>query len=125
FIRTSIFSLTKLEIAPKKTKLYRFEFIDDEFRGFEVSEINKEYNYNKTLEYLGFSFDGQRILIKTAGFSKFYRSMKRSFKRSASLARNSKNPDKSLFKAKLYKRFTYKGANRKLIYRPAKNDRTK
>lgn len=125
FIRSRIKDLTKLEIAPEKTKLYRFETIEGKFRGIEVSESTKEYNFNKTLEYLGFSFDGQRVLIKSAGFSKFYRSMKRSFKRSASLARNSKNPDKSIFKARLYKRFTYKGANRKLIYRPAKNDNKK
>ncbi|WP_255037821.1 hypothetical protein [Lacihabitans soyangensis] len=51
--------------------------------------------------------------------------MKRSFKKSTSLALNSKNPDKSIFKSRLYKRFTYKGANRKMIYRPSKIDPTK
>ena len=51
--------------------------------------------------------------------------MKRSFKKSASLAIHSKNPDKSLFKSRLYKKFTHRGAKRKLIYRPLKSDPTK
>lgn len=51
--------------------------------------------------------------------------MKRSFKKSTSLAKNSKNPDKSIFKSRLYKRFTHRGAKRKLIYRPSKEDPTK
>lgn len=125
FIRDRIKNLAKLEIHPSKTVVYRFEEIDGSFKGFEIDENSKEHNYNKCLEYLGFSFDGQRVLIKDSGFSKFYRSMKRSFKKSTSLAINSKNPDKSLFKSNLYKRFTHRGAKRKLIYRPSKLDPTK
>ena len=48
--------------------------------------------------------------------------MKSSFKKSTSLALHSKNPDKNLFKSRLYKRFTHRGAKRKLIYRPSKSD---
>ena len=51
--------------------------------------------------------------------------MKRSFKKSTSLAINSKNPDKNLFKSRLYKRFTHRGAKRKLIYHPSKADPSK
>lgn len=112
----------KLNIEPRKTKLFHFEMVNGFFRGFAVDEITKKPNNNKSLEYLGFSFDGQRVLIKNAGFSKFYRSMKGSFNRAVSYAMYSKNPDKSLFKSRLYKRFTYKGAKRKLIYRPSKHN---
>ena len=122
FIRDRVKNLAKLEIHPSKTSVYRFEEIEGIFKGFEIDENSKEHNYKKCLEYLGFSFDGQRVLIKDSGFSKFYRSMKRSFKKSTSLAINSKNPDKRLFKSNLYKRFTHRGAKRKLIYRPSKND---
>lgn len=118
-------NIANLEIQPKKTKVYRFEIINHKFIGFEIDEKTKVPNFNKTLEYLGFSYDGQKVLIKSAGFSKFYRSMIKSFKKSDSLARNSKNPDKRIFKSKLFKRFTHKGAKRKLIYRPSKNDKTK
>jgi len=122
FLRERIKNDEQLEIHPSKTKVYRFEEIAGIFKGFEIDEESKEHNYNKTLEYLGFSFDGNRALIKSSGFSKFYRSMKRSFKKSASLALNSKNPDKSLFKSRLYKRFTHRGAKRKMIFRPSKTN---
>jgi hypothetical protein len=123
-IRDKIETIVKLKIEPNKTKVYRFEEANGKYIGFEIGEKTKVINHNKTLEYLGFSFDGQRVLIKTTGFSKFYRSMKSSFKKSTSLAIYSKNPDKSLFKSRLYKRFTHRGAKRKLIYRPSKTDKT-
>ena len=125
FIRNKITTLANLEIEPDKTKVFRFEEMNGKFTGFEIDEVTKAPNYNKVLQYLGFSYDGQRILIKASGFSKFYRSMKASFKKSTSLAIFSKNPDKRIFKSRLYKRFTYKGAERKLIYRPSKADKAK
>lgn len=124
-IRDKIKNLVNLEIKPDKTKLYRFENINGIFKGFEVDEISKIPNFNKTLEYLGFSYDGLRVLIKASGFSKFYRTMKSSIKRATSFAINSKNPDKSLFKSRLYKRFTYQGSKRKMIFRPSKFDKNK
>ncbi len=117
--------IADLDIQPQKTKVYRFENIGSKFKGFEIDEKTKNRNFNRTLEFLGFSFDGQRVLIKTSGYSKFYRSMIKSFKKSASLAKNSKNPDKNIFKGRLFKKFTHKGANRKLIFRPSKEDKTK
>jgi hypothetical protein len=76
-IRTNISDskIANLEIQSKKTKVYRFENINGIFKGFEIDEKTKAFNFNKTLEYLGFSFDGQRVLVKTSGYSKFYRSM--------------------------------------------------
>lgn len=123
-IRDKIDTLVHLKIEPNKTKVFRFEEFKGKFTGFQIDEITKVPNYNKVLEYLGFSYDGQRVLIKTSGFSKFYRSMKSSFKKSTSLALHSKNPDKSLFKSRLYKRFSHRGAKRKIIYRPSKADKT-
>lgn len=125
FIRDRIKNLAQLQIHPSKTAVYRFQEINGEFKGFEIDEESKKHNYNKSLEYLGFSFDGQRVLIKNAGFSKYYRAMKRSLKKSASLALYSKNPDDKMFKPRLYKRFTHKGAKRKQIYNPSKLDPTK
>ena len=124
FIRNQIENL-KLEIHPSKTTVYHFEKIDNVFTGFQVSEDLSEVNYNQTLEYLGFSFNGQQVLVKSAGFSKYYRSMKRSFKKSTSLALNGKNPDKRIFKSRLYKRFTHRGSQRKLVHRPSRTDSRK
>lgn len=122
FIRDRIDNLAKLEISESKTKVYRFEEIDNIYKGFEIDEKTKKYNYNKTLEYLGFIFDGERVLIKNSGFAKYYRAMKGAFHRAEIFAKHSKNSDKGIFKPKLYKRFTFKGANRKLVFRPLKNN---
>lgn len=124
-LRSQITNLVNLEIHPDKTKVYRFENRNGIFKGFQIDETSKDENHNKVLEYLGFSYDGQNTLIKTAGFSKFYRSMKRSFRKSTSLALYSKNADKSLFKSKLYKRFTHRGAKRRLIYQQSPSDPSK
>jgi hypothetical protein len=117
-------SKVKLTIEPTKTKGYRFEQLHGKFTGCAVDLGTKKIISGKSLEYLGFSFDGRRALIKNTGFSKFYRSMKGAINRATDYAKHSKNPDKNLFKSRLYKRFTHKGAGRKLIYRPSKKDIT-
>src|SRR5690606_34152769 len=114
-IRTSIEELAKLDIQPKKTNIYRYENINDEFVGGIVNEKN-EVTQNKHLEYLGFQYDGKKVKVKTVGFSKFYRSMKRAFRRGVHFAVKPENKNHNLFEERLYKRFTYKGAKRRLIY---------
>jgi Reverse transcriptase (RNA-dependent DNA polymerase) len=116
-IRTSIEDLAKLDIQPKKTNIYRYENIDDKFVGGIVDEKN-EVTPNKHLEYLGFQYDGTKVKVKTVGFSKFYRSMKRAFRRGVHFAVKPENKNHNLFEERLYKRFTYKGAKRRLIYKP-------
>ncbi|GAF06009.1 reverse transcriptase domain-containing protein [Saccharicrinis fermentans] len=122
FILDLIKDLAKLEIHPKKTQTYRFRNIEKVNSCFHVDYLTKKESQNRKLEYLGFSYDGEKVLIKSSGFSKFYRSMKRSLKKSASLAINGKNPDNSIFKSSLYKRFTHRGAKRRLIYKPKKDN---
>lgn len=75
-------------------------------------------NPNKQLEYLGFMYDGTKVRVKTAGFSKFYRNMKRSFRRGAHFAKKAHIPSDSLFETRLYKRFTHLGSKRQLRWLP-------
>ncbi|SHJ67125.1 Reverse transcriptase (RNA-dependent DNA polymerase) [Arenibacter nanhaiticus] len=114
-LRSLVYNKVKLEIQSKKTKVYQFQEVNGTFKGFEVDELTGEKT-NKTLEYLGFEYNGQRAILKTSGYSKFYRAMKRSFKRSTSLAINAKSTDDKIHKSALYKRFTYKGAKRRKLY---------
>ncbi|WP_150452184.1 reverse transcriptase domain-containing protein [Arenibacter lacus] len=116
-LRTLVYDKVKLEIHRDKTKVYQFKEVNGKLKGYEVDELTGEKT-NKTLEYLGFEYNGQRAILKTAGYSKFYRAMKRSFKRSTSLAINSKSTDDEIHKSALYKRFTYKGAKRRKLYTP-------
>ena len=120
-IRSLIKDKVKLEIHADKTKVYHFQSVNGQFEGHEVDEITSEQK-NKKLEYLGFEYDGERVLIKTAGYSKYQRSLKRSFKRATSLAINAKSVDDKIHKGALYKRFTYKGAKRRMIHN--KNTKT-
>jgi len=106
-----------LEIQRSKTNIYRYEFNEKkEFLG-GIYEDN-QVSLNKQLEYLGFVYDGSKVRVKTAGFSKFYRNMERSFKRGEYFAKKAHIPAEGLFETRLYKRFTHLGSKRRLKWLP-------
>ena len=113
----------KLEIQPRKTNIYRYQRVYNVFKGGIVDK-NNNIIFNKQLEYLGFEYDGNKVRIKKAGFSKFYRSMKRGFQRGIYFASKASNKTNKIFKTRLYKRFTYKGAKRRLIYQCDSSSKT-
>jgi hypothetical protein len=115
-ICTTIEGLAKLDIQRKKTNIYRYEDIDGEFVGGILND-EQDISPIKHLEYLGFQYDGKKVKVKTVGFSKFYRSMKRAFRRGVHFAVKPENKNHNLFEQRLYKRFSYKGAKRRLIYK--------
>ncbi len=102
-----------LDIQPNKTNIYRYELGND---GTLIGGIFKNgiVCSNKQLEYLGFVFDGGKVQVKASGFSKFYRNMKRSFRRGIHFAKKAHIPSNSLFEGRLYKRYTHIGAKRRL-----------
>ena len=111
-------TITQLEIQAGKTHIYRY---DENCNGNLVGGILMEdgnVSPNKQLEYLGFAFDGTKVRVKTSGFSKFYRKMKRAFKRGAFFAKKPHIPSNKLFEGRLYKRFTHLGAKRRLKWKP-------
>lgn len=106
-----------LTIEPRKTNLYLFNKNDliitcsHEFKG-----------ENKKLEYLGFSFDGNRIQLKNASISKFYYKMKRSVKRGEINAIRIHNYTRGiLFERRLISRFTMAGSKSHKIYKRKKS----
>jgi hypothetical protein len=121
-IRESIEKLANLDIQPKKTNIYRYSNNLGVFSGGILKDGVIESN--KQLEYLGFVYDGNKIRVKTVGFSKFYRSMKRAFRRGVHFASKPTNKSHNLFEERLYKRFSYKGAKRRLIYKPNPSSET-
>ena len=72
---------------------------------------------NSKFEYLGFTFDGETVYLKSSGISKFYRKMKRTIKRGVFYANYGKNNVPKLFKNRIYKRFSIIGAKRRTIYK--------
>lgn len=102
----------KLEAHPDKTETVRFRT-----KGKFI------YSEPKPLQYLGFTFDGVRILIRSASIAKFTERMKRGValakatKRKRDKYREANNIDKRpLFKSKIYERYSHLGKRNFIRY---------
>ena len=86
-IREEIENKANLEIQESKTHIYRYEL---DRNNVLTGGIVKDgiVQTNKQLEYLGFVFDGDKVKVKASGLSKFYRNMKRSFRRGGYILQN-------------------------------------
>lgn len=78
---------------------------------------------DKPLQYLGFTFDGQRILIRSAAFARYSQRMKKGVRlaKATMLSRNRKKRArgatvKALYKRKLYERYSHLGHQNFLRY---------
>lgn len=113
----------ELKISAEKTEKCYFKKSNIKghvaYKSFNGDKQNKENSQHK-FGYLGFEFDGQKILIKQKSISKFYRRMKSSIKTKAKhvekLKKKTGLEKHSLFLRKTYRNFTGKGCKRKVIY---------
>lgn len=123
-------SILKYKLEIQKTKTQVFHFIYDNQAGrhycFEKNLRTNKLQHNTRFEYLGFQFDGYHTLIKNSSISNYYRKMKRAFARSRFYAIHNKTETKGeIFKSRLYKKFTYIGAERRRIYQRHPNKSNK
>lgn len=101
----------ELEIQEAKTQIFHFKRMNGKMTCGQ--EFEGGINWNKNLIYLGFEFDGNHVMLKSASLSGFYRKMKRSVRRSKYFAsRKFAKNHNEIFKRRLFKRFSYKGAKR-------------
>lgn len=72
---------------------------------------------------LGFEFDGKFVYLKSGSLSKFYRKMKHSISQGEFYAKHShyKQGKGRIFRRRLYKRFSYLGAKRKIVWQNIDN----
>jgi len=105
----------KLEIQSKKTQIFQFKREDKKLIcGQEFEGIT---NWNKNFIYLGFEFDGESVLLKSASLSGYYRKMKRTIRRAKHFSKNPFSKNKGVvFKRRILKKFSYKGAKRTRKY---------
>lgn len=103
----------KLEIQPTKTQIFQFEYKNGKLECGEEYQDGKLINWNKNFIYLGFEFDGQAVLLKSASLAGFYRKMKRGIRRAKYYSKKTK---KEIFKRRLLKRHSYIGAKRTRKY---------
>jgi len=112
FAEAEIKSL-KLEVNPDKTDTCDFNKV----AGTDYLETKRP------LQYLGFLFDGQRILIRSAAFAKFSNRMKRGVNL-AKLTMRSRNTDRTsgglverdIYLKKIYSRYSHLGGRNFLRY---------
>lgn len=104
-----------LEIQESKTNLFIFS-TDELGTRCEHSVCG----IHKKLEYLGFSFDGNTILLKNSGIGKFYFKMHKTVSRAIYYACHMNNRTKGkIFEHRLISRFTYAGSKTHQIYKRA------
>ena len=98
----------KLEIQKHKTQKFIFEREENKMKCGQLFKDNI-INWNKNLIYLGFEYDGDKVLLKSASLAGFYRKMKKSIRRGIYYSIKHK---KEVFKRRLYKKYTFRGARR-------------
>ncbi|RYG01767.1 MAG: hypothetical protein EOO07_33770 [Chitinophagaceae bacterium] len=110
---TSGIQESKAEISENKTERFIFKpivFGNKEPRFTSVKVVNGREVIGAPLNYLGFEFNGQKILVKSTNLAKFYRRMIHSVKSKAKRAKKSGNQlpgvKPALFRRQLYKLYT-------------------
>ena len=106
-----LLDVTKLKLNASKTCIRTF------------SNTNEGQKADKPLQYLGFTFDGQQILIRSAAFARYSNRMNRAVRlakktqASANRQRAAKGlPDQPLYKQKLYSKYTCLGKRNFITY---------
>lgn len=110
----------KLEIQDAKTQIFHFIYNAeaDRYRCLERNRSTGALLSNTNFEYLGFQFDGQYARLRNASLAGYYRKMKKTIKRGHYYSRTINNKTKgTLFKRRLYKKFTHLGAQRRKVYK--------
>ncbi len=116
----------KVEIQPKKTEKIEFkENSKSVIRGINRKRIEKEKvvivpenedKYYKSLQYLGFEFNGQVITIRASSLSRYFRKMKGRITKTVMMARGKKSKSDTIFRKQLYHKYTHLGKTNFLSY---------
>ena len=111
-----------LKINQQKTVVSKFSKKNGILKSITKTELSEKYTEHNSLKYLGFEFDGNKVLLKPTSLSKFYREMKMSIRRKANRANSAirynkkypkrKKKDTKIYLTKLYRRFTHLGKNK-------------
>jgi hypothetical protein len=123
---TSEITKSELIISKEKTERVLFSIEENRQVSFKLTHDNRLIK-NIPLNYLGFEFYGYQTLIKSSNISKFYREMKYSIKRKSrrvdSIKENTLSDNAPVFKRKIYRLYSFKGAKTRNI--PSKRGSTR
>jgi RNA-directed DNA polymerase len=100
-----------LQINPKKTEISRFQQDDNVLRS------------DRQFQYLGFTFDGTRTLIRASSIHKYYRKMSKGVRAKIRAAFVKGVPRETIFMRELFRKYTHFGRTRnfpRYAYRSAR-----
>lgn len=116
FVETEIEKIN-LKISLEKTEKTLFEYNKGRLQCYKID--GEKLIKNIPLNYLGFEFYGYQTLIKSKNLAKFYREMKKTIKRKHKRSEYIKEKylldESPIFKRKIYRLFSFKGAKSRYI----------
>ena len=116
-----------LEIQPMKVEIIDFHYNSrKQIRGFKrekgklsipvTSDANNEQRFYKSLQYLGFEFNGQDIFIRSSSLSKYFRKMKGRIDKTVKMAYSPNGKLDKVFKRQLFERYSHMGDRNFISY---------
>ena len=75
-----------------------------------------EKNFYKSLQYLGFEFNGQNIFIRSSSLSRYFRKMKGRIIKTIVMAYSPNGKDNKIWKKQLFERYSHHGKRNFLTY---------
>ncbi len=116
-----------LEIQDKKVELIEFcKNSQGQIRSFNLKKIQQELpsqmnasneqRFYKSLQYLGFEFNGKDILIRPGSLSRYFRKMKGRIIKTVCMAYSEQARGEKIFKQQLFHRYTHLGKRNFLHY---------
>lgn len=116
----------KVRINPDKTEIIEFnQNSKGVIRGFNRIKIEEqkvvvtpdnEEKYFKTLQYLGFEFNGQVVTIRASSLSRYFSKMKGRITKTVMMARGNNSKSNTIFRKQLYHKYTHLGKSNFLSY---------
>jgi RNA-directed DNA polymerase len=111
FVIDLIKNLCRLEINPSKTTVTIFNKNTEGKLEAKTTDGRKTY-----LQYLGFYFDGENIIIRSSSISRFYRKLNSRIRKIDIQRRKSNTNQRKVFKRKLYELYSHLGKRNFVSY---------
>jgi RNA-directed DNA polymerase len=125
--RKTIDDNLNLEIQEKKVEMIDFRINSHNvIRGFKrdkgekdipkTTNSHNENRYYKPLQYLGFEFTGQTILIRSSSLSRYFRKMNGRIEKTVSMSYSPNSKSTTIFKKQLFEKYTHLGKRNFISY---------
>lgn len=108
---------SELVIQKKKEEIVEFKPNSKGLlRGYDAKSESPNKGSYKSLQYLGFEFNGQNVFIRSSSMSRYYRKMKASVQKTIKQAYGKNQKGNKIFKKKLYEKYTHLGSRNFITY---------